>query len=159
MYLIRACQCPDFNFYTGTSIFCLRRPISSTWRRANCSCQWTDSVIISLVGLTSGQQGWTNFYKIGPTMGRRSIPTWAIIQFRLFNIITWNISLLKIPHVFEIKKFLCVPKTQITFIRSCVYRYTEKICRLICHRLCVILVDRLESRLNIKNLLIEEYDR
>ena len=37
--------------------------------------------------------------------------------------------------------------------------YTEKICRLKSHRLCVILVDRLESRLNIMNLLIEEYDR
>ena len=36
--------------------------------------------------------------------------------------------------------------------------YTEKICLLKSHRLCVILVDRLESRLNIMNLLIEEYD-
>ena len=36
---------------------------------------------------------------------------------------------------------------------------TEKICRLKSHRLCVILVDRIESRLNIMNLLIEEYDR
>ena len=36
---------------------------------------------------------------------------------------------------------------------------TEKICRLKSHRLCVILVDRLESRLNIINLLIKEYDR
>ena len=35
----------------------------------------------------------------------------------------------------------------------------EKISRLKCHRLCVILVDRLESRLNIMNFLIEEYDR
>ena len=37
--------------------------------------------------------------------------------------------------------------------------HTEKICRLKSHRLCVILVDRLESRLNIMSLLIEEYDR
>ena len=37
--------------------------------------------------------------------------------------------------------------------------YTEKICRLKSHRLCVILVDKLESRINIMNLLIEEYDR
>ena len=35
----------------------------------------------------------------------------------------------------------------------------EKICRLKSHRLCVIIVDRLESRLNIMNLLIKEYDR
>ena len=33
-----------------------------------------------------------------------------------------NISMLKIQHVFEIKKCLCVPKTQITFICSCVNR-------------------------------------
>ena len=33
--------------------------------------------------------------------------------------------------------------------------YTEKICRLKSHRLCVILVDRLESRLNIMNLLMK----
>ena len=77
MYLIRPCQCPYSNFYTGTSIFCLRRPISGTRRRANCSCQSTDSVIISLVGSTSGQQGWNNFNKVGPTVGRRSIRTWA----------------------------------------------------------------------------------
>ena len=32
--------------------------------------------------------------------------------------------MLKIQHVFEIKKFLYVPKTQITFIRSCVNRYS-----------------------------------
>ena len=32
MYLIRACQCPDFSFYTGKNIFCLRRPISGTRR-------------------------------------------------------------------------------------------------------------------------------
>ena len=38
-------------------------------------------------------------------------------------------------------------------------RHTEKICRLKSHRLCIILVDRLESRLNIMSLLIEEYDR
>ena len=38
-------------------------------------------------------------------------------------------------------------------------QYTEKICRLKSHRLCIILVDRLESRLNIMSLLIEEYDR
>ena len=31
----------------------------------------------------------------------------------------------------------------------------EKICRLKSHRLCVILVDRLESRLNIMNLLLK----
>ena len=31
--------------------------------------------------------------------------------------------MLKIHHVFEIKKCLCVPKAQITFIRSCVNRY------------------------------------
>ena len=37
--------------------------------------------------------------------------------------------------------------------------YTEKICRLKSHRLCVILVDRLESPLNIINLLIKECDR
>ena len=37
--------------------------------------------------------------------------------------------------------------------------YTEKICHLKSHRLCIILVDRLESRLNIMSLLIEEYDR
>ena len=37
--------------------------------------------------------------------------------------------------------------------------YTGKICRLKSHRLCVILVDRLENRLNIMSLLIEEYDR
>ena len=37
--------------------------------------------------------------------------------------------------------------------------HTEKICRLKSHRLCIILVDRLESRLNIMSLLIEEYDR
>ena len=48
-----------------TSIFCLRRPISGTRRRANCSRQWTDSVIISLVGPTSDQLGWTNR---GPTV-------------------------------------------------------------------------------------------
>ena len=36
---------------------------------------------------------------------------------------------------------------------------TEKICRLKSHRLCIILVDRLESRLNIMSLIIEEYDR
>ena len=36
---------------------------------------------------------------------------------------------------------------------------TEKICRLKSHRLCIILVDRLESRLNIMSLLIEKYDR
>ena len=33
--------------------------------------------------------------------------------------------MLKIQHVFQIKKCLCVPKAQITFIRSCVYRYTR----------------------------------
>ena len=43
--------------------------------------------------------------------------------FRLLNMITWNISMLKIQDVFEIKKCLCVPKTQITFICSCVNRY------------------------------------
>ena len=37
-----------------------------------------DSVIISLVGPTSGQQGWTYFNKVGPTMGRRSIRTWTV---------------------------------------------------------------------------------
>ena len=31
--------------------------------------------------------------------------------------------MLKIQHVFEIKKSLCVPKALITFIRSCVNRY------------------------------------
>ena len=31
--------------------------------------------------------------------------------------------MMKIQHVFEIKKCLCVPKTQITFIRSYVNRY------------------------------------
>ena len=36
---------------------------------------------------------------------------------------------------------------------------TEKICLLKSHQLCVILVDRVESRLNIMNLLIEKYDR
>ena len=44
------------------------------------------------------------------------------------------------------------------FILTILY-YTEKICRLKSHRLCIILVDRLESRLNIMSLLIEEYDR
>ena len=42
------------------------------------SRQWTNSVIISLVGPTSGQQGWTNFNKVGPTVGRWSIRTWDI---------------------------------------------------------------------------------
>ena len=42
--------------------------------------------------------------------------------FRLLNIITWNISMLKIEHAFEIKIFWCMPKEQITFIRSCVNR-------------------------------------
>ena len=44
--------------------------------RANCSRQWTKSVIISLVGPTSGQLGWTKFNKVGPTVDRRSIRTW-----------------------------------------------------------------------------------
>ena len=43
--------------------------------------------------------------------------------------------------------------------KKTIKRNTEKICRLKSHRLYVILVDRLESRLNIMNLLIEEYDR
>ena len=59
--------------------FDLGRPISGIRRRANCSRQWTGSVIISLVGLTSGQQGWTNFNKVGPTVGRRSIRTWDAV--------------------------------------------------------------------------------
>ena len=33
--------------------------------------------------------------------------------------------MLNIQDVFEIKKFVCVPKVQITFIRSCVNRYTR----------------------------------
>ena len=44
--------------------------------------------------------------------------------FWSLNIITWNISMFKIQHVFQIKIFLCVPKAQITFIRSCVNRYS-----------------------------------
>ena len=44
--------------------------------------------------------------------------------FWLLNIITWNMSMLKIQHIFQIKNILCVPKAQITFIRSCVNRYS-----------------------------------
>ena len=44
--------------------------------------------------------------------------------FQLLNKITWNISMLKIQHVFEIKKYLCVPKVQINFIRFCANRYS-----------------------------------
>ena len=44
--------------------------------------------------------------------------------FWLLNIITWIISMLKIQHVSEIKKCSCVPKAQITFIRSYVNRYS-----------------------------------
>ena len=53
----------------------------------------------------------------------------------------------------------------LTFIRTeyiygkILVTYTEKICRLKSHRLCVIFVDRLESQLNIMNLLIEKDDR
>ena len=43
---------------------------------------------------------------------------------RLLSIITWNISMLKIQQVFQIKYILCVSKAQITFIRSCVNRYS-----------------------------------
>ena len=32
--------------------------------------------------------------------------------------------MLKIQQVFQIKNILCVPKAQITFIRSCVNRYS-----------------------------------
>ena len=46
--------------------------------------------------------------------------------FWLLNIITWIISMLKIQHVPEMKKCLCVPKAQITFIRCYVNRYTLK---------------------------------
>ena len=38
--------------------------------------------------------------------------------------ITWDISMIKIQHVFEIKKSLYVAKAQITFIRSCVNKYS-----------------------------------
>ena len=44
--------------------------------------------------------------------------------FWSLNVITWNMSTLKIQHGFEIKNLLCVPKAQITFIRSCVNRYS-----------------------------------
>ena len=37
---------------------------------------------------------------------------------------TWNINMLKIQHDLEIKNLLCVPKAQITFIRSCVNKYS-----------------------------------
>ena len=42
--------------------------------------------------------------------------------FRLLNIITWNIIMLKIQYFSEIRKLLYVPKAQIAFIRSCVNR-------------------------------------
>ena len=48
--------------------FDLGGPISGTRRLANCSRQWTDSVIISLVGPTSDQQGLSNR---GPTVDSR----------------------------------------------------------------------------------------
>ena len=35
--------------------------------------------------------------------------------YRVLHIMTWNINMLKIQHVFKIRKILYLPKAQITF--------------------------------------------
>ena len=42
----------------------------------------------------------------------------------IIKLITRYISMLKIQHLFKSKKFLCMPKAKVTFIRSCVNRYS-----------------------------------
>ena len=50
----------------------------------------------------------------------RPLFDWCTYWFRSFNIITLSISRMEIQHFSEIRKLLCVPRAQITFIRSCV---------------------------------------